>query len=130
MSKTEWKPCPICGAPDMRHEPETSLDDEEVYIVTCTNLSCASNGGTNAHALLKRILPKQVKHEGLFDLALETHDEAVALGEKYDAELDTMEGMTEAHEQQALTVRSAIEGVRRTTLKLMGMTHEDSECSP
>lgn len=122
MTKREWKPCPVCGAPDMRHEPE---GDEGNVIVTCTNLSCASNGGTNAHALLERITQKKVKHEPLFDAALELHDEARAQKANFARELSTMTDMTEAHEQQALAVESSLEGVCRTTLKLMALTRAD-----
>lgn len=44
--KIDWVPCPICGEPDMEREP-----DDDGFIITCTNLVCASNGGDNRAAL-------------------------------------------------------------------------------
>lgn len=120
---SDYKPCPICDSPDTRFEPE---GDEGGTLAYCTNLECASNGGTNASALLKRIMRTKVKHEPLFDLAVETHDDAVKLHEAFVKELDTLESMTDDHEQQALFVEASLRTVRKETLKLMDLTREDS----
>lgn len=46
-----WVNCPICGESDMRKTREKDCEGDEGYI-SCVNLACASNGGTNATALL------------------------------------------------------------------------------
>jgi hypothetical protein len=45
---TGWKPCPVCGEPDMPYSDD--LDGGGFYM-TCLNLNCASNGGTNKATL-------------------------------------------------------------------------------
>lgn len=48
-AKREWVNCPICGEPDMRREE----DHEGNALILCVNHACASNGGSNADAILK-----------------------------------------------------------------------------
>jgi len=48
--RTEWVKCPICGDTDMAKTFDPAPEGEEGYI-HCTNLACASNGGTNCSAL-------------------------------------------------------------------------------
>lgn len=45
---SDWVKCPVCGEPDMQSVPE---GDEDGKIISCTNLACASNGGSNCSAL-------------------------------------------------------------------------------
>lgn len=45
-----WVNCPICGESDTRREAE-----DEGFLLYCTNLSCASNGGDNFQAIKKRL---------------------------------------------------------------------------
>ena len=52
MTSRDWVDCPVCGEPDMR------LEDG---VITCTNLSCASNGGSNHNNLTQAT--KLCKHE-------------------------------------------------------------------
>lgn len=50
----DWVSCPICGEDNMN---ATSLDEDGHRLIFCVNLSCASNGGDNASALLARRAP-------------------------------------------------------------------------
>lgn len=48
--KKEYVTCPICGESDMPKEIEPDEECDQGYI-TCMNLNCGSNGGTNFEAL-------------------------------------------------------------------------------
>jgi hypothetical protein len=52
-----WVNCPICGEDGMRKELETDAEvaDENCSdgYITCTNLCCGSNGGSNFNAVPK-----------------------------------------------------------------------------
>lgn len=47
-AKREWVRCPVCGEPDMRREE----DRDGNALILCVNHACASNGGSNADALV------------------------------------------------------------------------------
>jgi hypothetical protein len=69
----DWVRCPICGELDMRQE----TDADGQAIISCVNLVCASNGGSNASGLsLQREL------DSAHRLWEKEHDELVVLREK------------------------------------------------
>jgi hypothetical protein len=106
-------------------DPNVLSDPEELRLAKTAPLKLALKLHEEL-AALKRTLPGKHKHEPLFDLALELHDEVVAQHEHYVKELDTLTDMTEDHEQQALFVEASLRTVRQETLKLMDLTREDS----
>ena len=57
--KIDWVDCPICGGCDNHR----ITDGEDGYIITCTNLACASNGGDNDDAWAATKLEKEKKKE-------------------------------------------------------------------
>jgi hypothetical protein len=44
MNETEWVKCPICGQPDTERRAQGS-DKENLWVYSCANGACRSNGG-------------------------------------------------------------------------------------
>lgn len=85
--KIDWVPCPICGEPDMEREP-----DDDGFIITCTNLVCASNGGDNRAALKCEAIPARPGKRWAYhseNLGGNLHD-AVAFIRTYHPEWDVV----------------------------------------
>jgi hypothetical protein len=48
--RTSWVTCPICGESDM----VMRTYKESGSIISCVNIQCASNGGTNMNGINKK----------------------------------------------------------------------------
>lgn len=118
--------CKVCGKREGENHDLPGRCNPIMANVSTVELAAIKAEVARLTAELARACPTTTRHEPLFDLALDFHDRAAALKEEWFIELDTFTEMTQAQEQQALTVGSALEGVRRTTLGLMGLTREDS----
>lgn len=122
--KTDWVNCPICGEPDMKRE-----SDDDGFIITCTNLCCASNGGDN-HSVLKiesspftaRMAEEMLERRAALDAAnaiiAQQADEMATL----QAALDRMTAWKDNAYQTISELRDAAYGKGWTCCKSQGET--------
>lgn len=79
----KWIDCPICGGTDNSFELDAdepvNADGREVGILTCTNLECGSNGGSNFSAVTINVPEPKPPREDALGLANAAMDAAVEI---------------------------------------------------